>query len=167
MKFSRRARWLTHIFTPSQTPTTRYPDSYGDDVSLTAPYDGGGWGIPDPREMVITVLSGAAAAQRDVIVLTAGVDEIIHLLAVGGKFTAGVNPTQFNCNLFQPDAAITIGASPIVVPVAVLETALVDFPKIMPPTFSLVCSYDGGDAATIVSWDVAFLRLPLGVSPSL
>ena len=44
-QFSRRARWLQQLFTPSVAPTTKDPTQRSDDVSLVQAYDGGGLAI--------------------------------------------------------------------------------------------------------------------------
>lgn len=44
-QFSRRARWLTQLFTQSVAPAKQDPSQLSDDVSLVQPYDGSGWAI--------------------------------------------------------------------------------------------------------------------------
>lgn len=167
MRFARRARWLTHIFSPSETPTTRYPAQYSNDVSLTQNYDGGGWGIPDPREMFLNVVSGAAAAARDTIILTTGADEIIRLIALSGHISAGAAPTAANCSIFQPDANISVGLNNVVALNALIVVGMDGLPPVVPPTCELVASYIGGDVLTVINWRMCFLRLPLGTAPCL
>lgn len=167
MKFARRARWLPFLFTPSVAPTTKYPDQYEDLVSLVQNYDGGGWGIPDPREMALSVVSGAAAATRDTVVLIAGPEEIIRLLAMSGNVGAGAVPTAANVAMFQPDANLTVGINGVVALSATAQIGLVNLPPVIPPTWQLVAHYAGGDGLTIVNWRICFLRLPLGSAPCL
>lgn len=52
-QFSRRARWLNQLFPASKAPQTKDPGSVSDDVSLTQPYDGSGWPLPDFASWII------------------------------------------------------------------------------------------------------------------
>jgi len=67
-QFSRRARWLNQVFPASRAPQTSDPNSVSDDVSLTQPYDGSGWAIPDSSQWIIQ-LDSALAASGQVILL--------------------------------------------------------------------------------------------------
>jgi len=165
MKFARSAKWLTHLFTPSVTPPSRYPDRYSEDVSLTQPYDGGGWGIAPPEAWIANHLTAIAAAGTETI-LTVLEDEIFRLIGASVALEAGVAPNVMML-VQAPDAAITVGISEIVVPNITQTRAFVTFPPVLGPTHLLQVNWDAGDAATRVRIRVYGCRLPLGVSPTI
>lgn len=165
-RFSRRAGWLPQLFTPSVAPTSSFPDRYSSEVNLVQNYDGGGWGIPNPAEMFLTVNS-LIGANRDTTILTVGNLEIVRLVALSAQVIAGGVPTGSNAILREPQAALNVGVNNLI---ALDATALVGFeglPKVIPPSWELVGSYQGGDAASQVTWRCCFLRLPLGSAPCL
>jgi len=162
-QFARRARWLAELFTPSVAPTTSYPDRYSKDVSLTQPYDGGGWGLTDPGQFTTGVTSATSAAANTELILTAA-DEIFRVLAVSCILTAGVSPTV--ALSIRSPTAVNVGcALPVAITAGFQQPLLLLNLSVLPPETSLRGVHSGGDAATIVDWFVYGLRLPLGASP--
>jgi len=165
MKFARSAKWLTHIFTPSVTPPSRYPDRFTDDVSLVQPYDGGGWGFAPPESWILVHTSAVIAGATETI-LTVGAEEIFRLIAASAVLEAGVAPTVVLL-VQAPDAANQVGISNVITPNTAQNIAFSTLIPILGPTHRLQVNWDGGDAATQIRIRVYGCRLPLGVSPTI
>lgn len=165
-RFARRARWLQELFTPSVRPTTSYPDSYSDDISLTQPYDGGGWGMQDPEETIFQVTSVVAAVATTLLFATP-LDSIARLIAVSVNANLGVVPTFSHLQIRSPGVGFTCACAPSPVLVAGELVAYVPTLKILMPGYELLGRYIGGDAATQLIYRIAVTTLPLGTSPVL
>jgi len=158
MRFSRRANWLTHIFTPSVRPTSRFPDRYGDEVSLVQPYDGGGVVIPEPSTTQLQVVSATAAAATTAL-FTTGRDEVARLYCVHANKQAGVDMTGILvCN---NETSLIMGISPRFA-IDSNSNAIQAFATVIPPAHTVSLEYFGGDAASRATIRVMFLRAPAG-----
>lgn len=163
--FSRSAKWLTNLFTPSVAPTTGFPDRYSQDISLTQGYDGGGWGIPDIESTVLDV-TGVVGASVETVLLTAGLDEIVRVVSAAGLLVAGLVPTTNVLNIQAASAAALVSNHLVI---AAAQFALFDIPgfKVLLPGMTLRNIYAGGDVLTQQTVRMHFLRLPLGTIPVL
>jgi len=165
MKFARRAKWLTQLFTPSVTPPTHFPSSYSEDVSLISPYDGGGWGIPEPGEWGIAV-SAVVQATSQTIILTVGEENIYRLLGLSAFVSAGVAPVA-SLMVVPLGAAQSIYLSERVTLDANLQAINVYNTRIFGPGAQIIGQHRAGDAATAVHWRMYGVELPLGASPTV
>lgn len=97
-QFSRRARWLNQLFPASVAPTIRDPGVRSDDVSLTQPYDGSGWGLPGPNDWVRRMVS-VTGPTGSIQILNVGPDQIFRLLSADFVVLVGPNPdfVYLNC----------------------------------------------------------------------
>ncbi len=164
-RFSRRAGWLTQLFTPSVVPTTRFPDRVSEDVSLVAPYDGGGWGIPDPSEFMTRVLSATIAAGNTTLRTNLDTD-IMRILAISASLAAGA-PPAVTAQVLVPGAGFSCVISDNLVINANAQVLPGLRCPIVCPTGVLEVRHTGGDAATIVEYILYAATLPLGVSPTI
>lgn len=83
-QFSRRARWLNEIFPASKAPQTRDPAQVSGDVSLTQPYDAGGYAFDDPY---IRSVGSAAGITDQVEIFRVPEDSIFRILGAGVECT--------------------------------------------------------------------------------
>jgi len=160
-RFSRRATWLTNFFTASQAPASpSFPDSYSRDVSLTQPYDGGGWGLQEPNGWGTSVNPAVAASGTQTVVST-NATEIFRILALAAENLAGVNPNAW-WNITLPNA--------MSFPITFLESigsGKVAYwggthPPIMGPSMNLEGFWSGGDGATNIRFWVLGVKVPIG-----
>jgi len=147
MRFARRARWLTELFTPSVSPPTHFPDSYSRDVSLVQPYDGGGVPIPSTVSLIRQATTAAAAA-GSITLLTTSREEVARLYSLGGLVSAGANATV----IFQLEEVDTGNAAPLAPRISLTgDFEGITTPGVMiPPNHNLVASWAGGDVLTIL-----------------
>jgi len=161
--FTRAAPWLRQLFTPSKTAQPN-PDRLSDDVSLVQPYDGGGWPLPPGGEWALQVVTAAGAA-ADSVLVSVNANEIARILAVSFGRNAGVHPTLAVDVLVQQ--TFTVGLSAHVVSTTAIQTLLPISTPIIGPGHVLRGRHFGGDAATVIDWEVYFVRAPLGTVFSL
>jgi len=160
--FTRPAPWLRQLFTPSKTESAN-PGKLSNDVSLTHPYDGGGWPLTDPNSWATRVVT-AAVALADTVLVTTGENEIFRILAVSAQVSAGVHPDMF-VDISTATFAVGIsaqqdGASPPPAPTNAQAFFLTT--PIMGPSQSLRGKHLNGDAATVVDWRVYGVIAPIG-----
>lgn len=165
MRFARRAGWLQELFPPSVVPAApSYPDRVSTDVSLTAPYDAGGWGLANP-ESWITPITSVVAAAGTVVVLAVPDGQLYRWMAGSVAMIAGVAPAgQFE--LLVPGGAVSMGASSTETPTGPHKQYDL-IPPIVGPTISIRYSWAGGDAATQLAIRIYGTLLPLGASPTI
>jgi len=157
-QFSRRARWLNALFPASVLPQVSDPTVRSDDVSLIAPYDGGGLGF----QKVVEFEQIAAGATGFVNFTLTGADEVMrlycistHALALGGtSLVAGILIDQDGL-LFSVSAGVIpiLSGNPSMWPVHIGMIA---------PNMNLQISYSGGVAGTIMAAAIYGIRAPLG-----
>lgn len=146
---------MRQLFTPSAVGFQE-PGDLSNNVSLTQPYDGGGY----PFETRLQRNTQPAAATGLVTLVTTGQDEIIRLLALGITVTAGVIPTMFY--LVGLDA-IDVAITPRTIISAInQQNSIIHNTPILPPETTLQVSWAGGDVLTVVRTEVLFTRAPLG-----
>ena len=165
-QFVRRARWLQELFTPSVTPTSRFPGRVSEDVSLVALYDASGWGIPDPEQLITTVTSTPAGATQTTTLLTIGTAEIFRLLGVSVTLSAGNAPTNSVFQLRSIGTATVCVVSGHLTPTGSLLGQVISTP-VLPPGSILQGTFSGGNASTVLIYRLAGLRLPVGTVPVL
>ena len=88
-QFSRRARWLKQLFTPSVSPATQDPTQRSDDVSLVQQYDGGGLAIADTIFPVIHDASGAPLEIREPEISIRDFQSKVGITTVSDLFNLG------------------------------------------------------------------------------
>lgn len=159
MKFARRAIWLTNLFTPSERPTTRFPDSYGDDVSLVQPYDGGGVPIP-AREGTIFQVDSVVGTDSITNVLTTGPDQVARIYSIQGSLQAGANCTIVG--ILGNESGNFVGITPRFTTVDTNKSPLEVFATVIPPNHTISGELFGGDVLTKVRWRVLALVVPSG-----
>lgn len=158
--FSRRARWLANLFTPSVTPTTKFPDRYSNDVSLVQPYDAGGWLLESPDNFVRQV-TGVVGVSGTVPIVTVPDDSVYRLVTAAVIGLAGVMPNTFlevltNVNSMAISGVIVANTSTWVrIPTPVM---------VFPPGLVIRGSWDTGDAATQVVFSLYGTTVPQGVT---
>lgn len=162
-KFVRAASWLRFLFTPAHTAQAG-PVEVSDDVSLTAPYDGGGYPLFDPGQW-ITVTRSATVAAAITTLITVPTDSICRLLAVSTSLIAGVAPDCSVEMATQTDVNLCISELELNVPSG--HTNIRTFCPILGPGHVLKGRHIGGDAATIVDWHVCAVIVPLGSNFSI
>ncbi len=100
--FQRRARWLNALFPASEKPAVQDPGDRSADVSLTQPYDGGGWGFP-----VEVLRSDILTGVTDFFIfLETGEDEIFRLLFADVVLLVDAGPapnTKMFLQVFTPN----------------------------------------------------------------
>jgi len=156
--FARPAPWLRQLFTKSQAGQSE-PGERSDNVSLTAPYDGGAYPLANPGEWgaFVTSLVGATG---DTTIITCPLTAICRVLAVSPVRVAGVQPS---CHLnFTPQSGTEIGGSDTITLVGTERQGMQIYCPILGPGHVLAGRHFGGDAATQVRWDIYFVQVPLG-----
>jgi len=160
IRFSRRARWLPELFTPSVVPTTAYPDKVAQDVSLVQPYDGGGIVLPDPGSLFTQVDSAAAALDNTVLGATSP-NEVARIYSVAAHVTAGVAPSVLIqlANVEDPNKYSVVSLTRLAIAEA---QGLECFCRMVPPNCTINGRHYGGDGATIVQWNSFIAFVPIG-----
>jgi len=154
-QFSRPARWLRQLFTPSATGFQE-PGTLSTDVSLIQPYDGGGY----PFETRVQRDTQAAVAANTVTIISANINEIIRLMGLSILVTAGTIPTIFFLVLLD---GVELAISPRTVISAInQQNSVIHNTPILPPEAALQVSWAGGNASTVVRSEVLFVRAPIG-----
>ena len=158
-KFSRPSDWLRQLFIPSTTGW-RPPARVSEEVSLTQPYDGGGYPIWPVGQWVIEQTFTDQAAGSVVILLLPD-NEICRLLAASIEIDGGVIPTA---RLLLGDASNRfVGISDEVTPSALnIQNSFDVRTPIIPPGGDFRGEWEGGDAATDVTFRAVICRCPLG-----
>jgi len=160
--FTRAAPWLRHLYTPSKTKAAN-PGILSNDVALTQDYAGGGYPLIDPQNWVESITTAAVAA-ADTVLATTGIFEVCRVLAVSYRVSAGVRPDTL-VDILTGGVAVAIGdqqdgATPPPLP-TFAKVVILTCP-IMGPSAVLRGRHSGGDAATVVTWEVYKVIAPLG-----
>ena len=159
--FARPASWLRQLFTQSRTGFVN-PSVLSQDVSLTAPFDGGGFPLYDPAMWGKTATSSAAAANTTTI-YTVPETAISRILAISARKSLGNTPTGIYVQATLPNG--------VIVAICLNNTAMVTDPllnafqvlcPILPPGAILQGRYQGGSAATVIEWHAIIATAPLG-----
>jgi len=187
-QFSRRARWLQDLFTPSVAPHRQDPSVLSDDVSLVQAYDGGGIGVVPP----------SFPAQRDGEAVGAGVPLLIEapevsirsyltakgiainsdmyslptglyarILLLSTNLNDGTTPTTQNFSVNQPtgtpgggfQANLTHISASVGNPV----TARGLMCSILPPGMMIKAHHTGGAADTQIRVGLVWIVAPVGM----
>lgn len=164
-QFVRPAAWLRQLFTQSRTEHSN-PARVSPDVSLTQPYDGGGWGMEDPG-MWIVAKTSAVGIDTTTVIHTVGSKNICRIMAASCILAAGGKPTYVAVAVEDPMAALGVGITPIADLVADVAVNLPIMIPIVGPTHQIVGRIEGGDALTQVHWRIYKCELPLGSSPTI
>jgi len=93
-KFARPASWLRQLFTQSRTGFAN-PSILSQDVSLTAPFDGGGFPLYDPDMWGKTATSVAEAAGTTAV-YTVPANQISRILALSAHKSAPERSSRCN-----------------------------------------------------------------------
>lgn len=137
------------------------------DVSLTQPYDGGGWGIEAPTAWG-TLADSAAGVAKTTELLTAGDMEGIRIFACSAIQQAGGGSPVAHAEIEIPGGTASIGVSD---QLTVIGTAPLQVPNfrviVLGPTHVLNGVHLAGDASCVIRWRLYFYRFPLGASPGL
>jgi len=162
-QFSRRARWLNQLFPASNAPTIRDPGSRSDDVSLTQPYDGSGWGLIQPTDFINRQISGIAAS-GSVILRTVGDNSIVRLLSASYEHTAGVLPTQLCLEVHDPINIRSVVISTVATTFAftAVENPIEILCPIILPGLRIDGTWQGGDASTRGIFGLVAVEVPIG-----
>lgn len=161
-QFSRRARWLNFLFPSSVAPTVTDPDTRSDDVSLTQPYDGGGYaqGIAVPWHRFISTGPGPAAGVENIFVVP--VDEIYRFLAADITLLAGVaGSAAIGVGMVSPGTPGEVKVTPQFIPVGDPRSLELRTP-IVGPSSIISVQWTNGDALTEYLVRIYGLSLPLG-----
>jgi len=136
------------------------PGVIAPEVSLVQPYDGGGVPLGDPSQSVRNVTSATVAA-ADTELLVTDESQCARLYTLSCFLSAGVAPSAIG--LFFHTSAGAAGAMTklITVPAANYE-ALPSLVTMCPPGHTIQGRHFGGDAATIVVWQLVCTVAPLG-----
>lgn len=156
-EFVRPSPWLRHLFTPSRSQQPN-PTAVSREVSLTQPYDGGGFPLFDPASWVISVQSVVSASVSTVIRLVPA-DTIMRVLAITARLDAGVAPLAHAQSLIVPGFSVALGAD------VLLTNQLANIPCAAPiigPGHTLRGHYHTGGAATQVTWTAYIVEVPIG-----
>lgn len=158
-RFVRSASWLRHLFTPSHTAQPG-PVEVSDDVSLVQPYDGGGYPLFDPGQWSLAKnsLVGVSSVTK---IYTVPSDNIVRLLGLSATRVAGAAP-DCNAEVETPNG-INTGLGIQVTGVG--STFLHHIPASSPilgPGHILLGRHLGGDASTVVQWNLYFVQAPIG-----
>lgn len=141
-------------------PTSRFPAIVSEDVSLVAPYDGGGWGMIARADYVVQTVSAIGAALSTTL-LVVGEGNVFRILAADCFHSAG---TTASCRLFvQADGS---AVACFITPDVASTSGGVNIPNIgtpiVPPGATLIGDHFGGGAATVITWRILGLEVPLG-----
>lgn len=156
--FARISPWLRQLYTPSEGIPPD-PTKLSTDVSLVAPYDGGGFPIPNPSTWLVSLITPASAAAVNTI-LTVGADEIFRLMSMSCRTAAGADATcRPTVEVVAPQRValhrgLTSDANPQGFD-GLLGT-------IVGPGHLVQGLHTGGDVLTQIDWIVYGIRAPLG-----
>ena len=132
-----------------------------EDVSLVAPYDGGGWAFQNPEAWFTNLDSLVAAAGTDQVFLVPE-SEVYRWLAASAQLLAGVAPTV-RLQLFSSGATMAVNCSAVITPGTGPHLSFGPIPPIVGPATSIRAQWDGGDAATQIRIRLYGTSVPLGV----
>lgn len=157
--FSRPSDWLRQFFTPSRFGWNP-PSQVSDEVSLTQPYDGGGYPVAPANQWFYEDSPAVGAAGNSTLV-TMGEDEYGRILACHVAVTAGVLPTvQIECDLA---GAQLVTLSETITPAVLSDRYGIEvYCPILPPSRSLIFRWDNGDAATACNFRALVAVVPIG-----
>ena len=156
-KFVRPAAWLRQLFTQSRTEYVN-PSTVSQDVSLVQPYDGSGWGIPDPGQMIKQADSGTGSP-ISVVVYTVPVNRIARLL---GLSIERIVSTDYTRTWFS----VTLGGMKVgissVSPSVDLSLGLQVYCPVLPPGAILSGEAAGGGAGSGIQATALIVECPIG-----
>ena len=164
-QFSRRSRWLNTLFPASVRPQTTDPSSVSEDVSLVQPYDGSGYGIPNPRSWIIQNLLAAGVTGSSVMI-TVPEDSVYRLMGAGG-FNVAASGTPRH-QLFVQDLIavpnLACQLAPIEIPTVGDGNFAFDLGRaiVIGPGHNLLMAYTAGGAGTIMKYSIYGVLAPLG-----
>ncbi len=162
-QFARPADWLRQLFIPSRTGW-RPPGRVSEEVSLTQPYDGGGFAIwPVGQWVTASVTAVAAAAATTGVIAASTNEQVTRILAAKVQATAGVLPSV-NLHIFRQGTSTNpIPISELlVISILTEHVPLTLNSPIIPPGHEVRLRWFGGDAATIVECSLLICTAPLG-----
>lgn len=105
-QFTRRARWLQQLFTPSVAPAVPAPTSLSDDVTLVQQYDGGGLAIAEATFPAIRDASGAPLEIRSPEISIRDYQTKIGITTVSDLFNLG---PDLVARIFAANLTLTAG----------------------------------------------------------
>jgi len=126
---------------------------------MVQPYDGGAFPLLNSAQWSTTVTSAAAAAAQTVLI-TVGEKELGRLLGVSAVLNAGVKPIVSVQVFDQNGLATTISPSPLM-GATPERVGLQIFCPIIAPGHQVLGRHSGGDAATVIKWNLYMARAPL------
>ena len=158
-RFARPSDWLRQLFIPSRTGW-QPPNQVSEEVSLTQPYDGGGFAIwPIGQWSTSVVTAAAASGFFDLFAINS--ERIVRILSVSVTYIAGVNPQVYL--VIQPPSGDEVGLSELITPPAGGQPTSVPLTSpIVPPGHALRARWFGGDAATQIMFRSLRCEAPLG-----
>lgn len=184
-QFSRRARWLQQIFTPSVVPTVTDPTIVSDDVSLVQQYDGGALGIAEPSfpaerdgdaDPDPLVILGPEVAIRDYVSKT-GINTVsdmyqmpsglyARIFAMTTILVAGSSPAQWFVSMQAPTGSGVSNHSILVTPnynaISGSRIPRAMTTTILPPGMQLNMHVVTGNASTQVRLSILWIVAPIG-----
>jgi len=119
--------------------------------------------MQDPGVTFRAVLAddpASPAGTASAVLMTVGEDEVFRLLMASAICTAGVQPDQTRLNVTGMNG-ILITVSDFMTPLG-NEVNMGPFPPIILPGAVLRGLYTNGDAATVVTFQIAGILAPLG-----
>ncbi len=156
--FVRPAAWLRQLFIQSRTEHVN-PSRVSDDVSLVQPYDGSGWGIPDPANWAREATSGVGISATTTI-YTVPVNRVARILAVGVHWVAGAT---FNSHLrVQSGTDIIAVSNDVTVPITGENIGYDVRTPVMGPGHVLSARHTGGDASSQAVYSLYYVECPIG-----
>jgi len=163
--FVRPADWLRQLFTQSRTEPSN-PSRVSEDVSLVQPFDGSGWGMVMP-DQIVSETPNPAAASGVLLLRTTGKRNIGRILAASVELFAGVTPGHIGISMRLAGAMGVNDEVGIAVPLttfggAIMKNGFNITSPIIPPDFEVLGTWAGGDAATVLIFQLALVEVPLG-----
>jgi len=186
-QFSRRARWLQDLFTPSVAPHGADPSVVSDDVSLVTQYDGGGIGfskpsfpaqrdgdavgvgvpllIESPEVAIRSYLTGSGInVSTDLYVMPTGL--YARFLLISTNLNDGITPTKNWFTLDVPTGTPGGGFQANLTNIDILSTSQVTarglLCSILPPGMMLKFHHRTGDIDTQIRIGVIWIVAPVG-----
>ena len=156
-RFVRPAAWLRQLFTQSSNQYVN-PSQVSNDVSLVQPYDGSGWGLPDPGQMIKQATSGVGSP-TEILVYTVPANRIARLLALSIQRIASTDYTRayFSAEL----GGMRVGVSSIIATVGV-DLGLQVYCPVLPPGAILRGQASGGAAGSTIKCTALVVEVPIG-----